>query len=196
MNLRHPVVGSLILLDGNVLYPIGVCDLILTASSHQLIARPVVSAELLDEATRNIVANRPDLEPASIERRFKAVRVSTDGHDQPVPRRFADNTTINPKDRHVLAAALCHNVDYIVTNDARLRSEISAWLDRQPSHKLIDAITPNQLTAALISESRDQVVGVVTAMATRMRKPTRTVSEIIAALSNHLPAITDVHLPE
>jgi len=29
-----------------------------------------------------------------------------------------------------------------------------------------------------------------------MRNPTRTFREIIAALSNHLPAITDVHLPE
>jgi len=124
----------------HVLYPIGVCNFILTASSHQLIAQPVVSGEILDEATRNIISNRPDLEPERIERRFNALRVSTDGHDQPVPDGSADTSIINPKDRHVLAAALHHNVDYIVTNDARLRSEISAWRDLQPrSHKLIDA---------------------------------------------------------
>ena len=74
-----------------------------------------VRIEILDEATRNIAADRPDLEPARIERRFTAVRAATDGHDQPINRRFADTSIINPKDRHVMAAALHHGVDYIVT---------------------------------------------------------------------------------
>jgi predicted nucleic acid-binding protein len=195
MNRNRPVAGSLVLLDANVLYPISICDFILTASSHQLLARPVVSAEILDEATRNITADRPDLEPARIERRFNAVRAATDGHDQPVTRRFADTSIINTKDRHVLAAALHHDVDYIVTNDARLRAEIIAWLDHRPRrHKLIAAISPDQLTAALIGESPDEVVAVVTAMATRLRNPTRTVREVVAALSNNLPAIAAINL--
>lgn len=65
MNRNRPVKGSLVLLDANVLYPISICDFILTSSSHQLLARPIVSAEILDEATRNITADRPDLEPAT-----------------------------------------------------------------------------------------------------------------------------------
>lgn len=73
MNPSRPVAGSLVLLDANVLYPISICDFILTASSHQLLARPTVSAEILDEATRNITADRPDLEPA---RRLWAVVAS------------------------------------------------------------------------------------------------------------------------
>jgi predicted nucleic acid-binding protein len=195
MNVNRPVAGSLVLLDANVLYPINVCDFILTASSLQLLARPIVSAEILDEATRNITADRPDLEPSRIERRFNAVRSATDGHDQPVARRFADNSMINTKDRHVLAAALHHEVDYIVTNDAGLRAEITAWLDHRPRrHKLIAAITPNQLTAALIEESPDDVVAVVTAMATRLRNPTRTVREVVAAISKNLPAIAAINL--
>ena len=195
MNVNRPVAGSLVLLDANVLYPINVCDFILTASSLQLLARPIVSAEILDEAQRNITANRPDLEPSRIERRFNAVRAATDGHDQPVARRFADNSIINTKDRHVLAAALHHEVNYIITNDAGLRAEITAWLDHRPRHhKLIAAITPNQLTAALIDNSPDEVVAVVTAMATRLRNPTRTVREVVAAISNNLPAITAINL--
>ena len=131
MNPDRPVTGSLILLDANVLYPINVCDFILTASSLQLLARPIISAEILDEAFRNITANRPDLEPARLERRFKAVRTATDGHDRTGPHRFADNSMINTKDRHVLAAALHHDVDYIITNDVRLTTEITA-LARPP----------------------------------------------------------------
>ncbi|MEY4230717.1 MAG: hypothetical protein RLZZ362_1566, partial [Actinomycetota bacterium] len=112
---------------------IAVCDFILTASSHQLLARPIVSAEILDEATRNITADRRDLGPTRIERRFNAVRAATDGHDQPITRRFVDTSIINPKDRHVLAAALHHDVDFIITNDTRLCAEITAWLNHRPA---------------------------------------------------------------
>ena len=194
MNRDGPITGSLVLLDANVSYPINICDFILTASSHQLLARPIVSIEILDEATRNIAADRPDLGPARIERRFTAVRAATDGHDQPINHRFADTSIINPKDRHVMAAALHHGVDYIVTNDTHLQTEITAWLDHRPrSHKLVAAISPNQLTARLVDESPDEVVAVVTAMAARMRNPTRTVHEVVAAISNNLPAITAIN---
>jgi len=150
MNLDHPVTGSLILLDANVLYPINICDFILTASSLQLLARPIISSEILDEALRNITTDRPDLEPARVERRFDAVRTATDGHDRTGPYRFADNSMINTKDRHVLATALHHDVDYvIVTNDGGLTVKISAWLaHRSRRHQLRAAISPDQLTAA------------------------------------------------
>ena len=195
MNPDRPVTGSLILLDANVLYPINVCDFILTASSLQLLARPIISAEILDEALRNITANRPDLEPARIERRFNAVRTATDGHARTGPDRFADSSMINTKDRHVLAAALHHDVDYIVTNDAQLTTEITAWLsDRSRRHQLRAAISPNQLTAALIDESPAAVTAAITAMATRLRNPTRSVHEVAAALNRTLPAISALDL--
>ena len=40
------------LLDANVLYPISICDLILTASSLQLLARPIVAPVGLRSARR------------------------------------------------------------------------------------------------------------------------------------------------
>lgn len=197
MQPTRPIAGSLVLLDANVLYPINVCDFILTASSLLLLARPIVSAEILNEAQRNITTDRPDVDQSRIERRFNAVRQATDGHDQTVARRYTDTAIINTKDRHVLAAALHHDVDYIITDDVRLRAEITAWLDHRPRrNRLIAAITPNQLTAALIDESPDDVVAVVTAMATRLRNPPRTVREVVAALSRTLPAITALHLSE
>lgn len=195
MNLDHPVTGSLILLDANVLYPINICDFILTASSLQLLARPIISSEILDEALRNITADRPDLEPARVERRFDAVRTATDGHDRTGPYRFADNSMINTKDRHVLATALHHDVDYVITNDGRLTAEISAWLaHRSRRHQLRAAISPDQLTAALIDESPIAVIAVITAMAARLRNPTRTVHEVAGALNRTLPAISALGL--
>ena len=125
------------------------------------------------------------------------MRAATDGHDQPINRRFADTSIINPKDRHVMAAALHHGVDYIVTNDTHLQAEITAWLDHRPRrHKLVAAISANQLTAKLIDGSPDEVVAVVTAMAARTRNPIWTVHEVVVAISNNLPAITAINPPK
>jgi rRNA-processing protein FCF1 len=173
---------AVVVLDANVLYPIRVCDFILTASSLQLLARPIVTAEIIDEAQRNITADRPDLGRAKIERRFNAVRAVTDGHDQPVPGRHRDMSIINDKDRHVLAAALHHNAHYIITNDTRLRTEITAWLNNATRDKP-RPISANQMAVALIDEGPDAVAAVVAAMAARMQNPSRTPSEVAAALA-------------
>jgi hypothetical protein len=70
----------LLLLDADVLYPIRICDFILTAASLNMLQRPIVSDTILDEASRNIVADRPDLMASQLKRRFDAIRRSTDGH--------------------------------------------------------------------------------------------------------------------
>ncbi len=46
----------LLLLDADVLYPIRICDFILTAASRDMLQRPIVSDTILDEASRNIRA--------------------------------------------------------------------------------------------------------------------------------------------
>ena len=47
----------LLLLDADVLYPIRICDFILTAASLDMLHRPIVSDTILDEAAHNIVAD-------------------------------------------------------------------------------------------------------------------------------------------
>ena len=91
------VSGARLLLDADVLYPISVCDFILTASTNGLLQRPIVSDTILDEAHRNVVADRPDLDAALIERRFANVRVATDGHGIRVPKRFVDDASSTRK---------------------------------------------------------------------------------------------------
>ncbi len=89
------------LLDADVLYPIRVCDFMLTASSLRLLARPVVSDMIVQEAQRNVVADRPGLDVRRIEHRFANVRSVTDGHGQVIEER-PGISMVNPKDRHVV----------------------------------------------------------------------------------------------
>ena len=182
--------GSLLMLDADVLYPIRVCDFILTASSLRLLARPVVSAEVIAEAQRNIVADRPDLRQEQIQRRFGNVRLATDGHDQEIGELLANELVVNAEDRHVLIAAIHHGVDFIVTNDSQLRREITTWIGQRPEADLLQAaISADDLAAGLVNESPEEVLAVVQAMSDRFRNPTRSLSETLANLAKSMPSL-------
>jgi len=183
-------IGSLLLLDADVLYPIRVCDFILTASSLRLLARPVVSEQIIAEAQRNVLADRPNLAEEQIERRFRSVRVATDGHDQPTGERVDNESIVNAKDRHVLRSAIHHGVDFVVTNDARLRREIATWIDQQSeAGSLRAAISADELAIGLVNESPDEVLAVVHAMNDRFLSPTHSFNETLASLTRSMPSL-------
>lgn len=190
MTTSNRIIGSLLLLDADVLYPIRVCDFILTASSMRLVARPVVSEQIIAEAQRNVLADRPNLTEERIERRFRSVRVATDGHDQPTGERVENESIVNPKDRHVLRSAIHHGVDFVVTNDSRLRREISTWIDqRSEAGSLHAAISADELATALVKESPEEVLAVVHAMSDRFLSPTHSFEETLASLTRSMPSL-------
>ena len=185
-----PVRGARLLVDADIVYPIRVCDFILTASTNGLLQPPIVSDTILDEALRNVAADRPDLDPSLIERRFANVRLATDGHGVAIPKRFVDDSIINPKDRHVIAAAEFHSVDIVVSNDRRLRREVGTWA-KMSERKLV-ALSADALAKRMIKHDRAAVAEVVQAMARRMNKPKRTGAEVLAALTLSLPSLRDL----
>lgn len=191
MTKPKPMTGALLLLDADVLYPIRVCDFILTASALKLIARPVVSDMILEEAARNVRTDRPDADSAArINRRFGAVRSVVDGFDQPIPTRYVDSGMVNPKDRHVLAAALHHRAEFVVTNDERLRREITAWIaEHGKRRQLVAAISADEFATRLVAESRLGVESVVREMASRFRNPPRSYTEVVAGLAKSMPSL-------
>ena len=182
-----PVRGARLLLDADVLFPIRICDFILTASTNGLFQRPIVSELILAEAIRNVIADLPDLDEARVQRRFANVRVATDGHGIAVPRRFVDAVIVNEKDRHVVAAAIFHSVDFVVTNDRRLRREVTSWAAE--NNQALVALSADELVGRLLDESADDVAGVVRAMAARMNRPARSTTDVLEALCRSLPAL-------
>lgn len=161
MKSPRTAVGSLVLLDANILYPIRLCDCFLTAGVVGLIAKPVVSEEILAEAQRNVTADRADLGEARVKRRFDAVRTVTSGADDPIPKRYLETRVINDKDRHVLAAARLHSVNFVVTNDDRLRRELNRWVDEQRTTHLAAALAADDLVGRFVDEHAAQVRAVV-----------------------------------
>ena len=177
-----------------MLYPIRICDFILTAASRDMLQRPIVSDTILDEASRNIVADRSDLTASQLKRRFDAVRRSTDGHGMTVPLRFHDDALINAKDRHVVAAARFHKVDVIVSNDKRLRREVNKWAAKHRSP--LRTWSADELASELRASSATGVVEVIAAMAARMTDPPRSADEVLGAMILSLPSLAGLAPPK
>jgi hypothetical protein len=175
-----------LLLDADILYPIRICDFILTAAALDRLQRPVVSDVILNEAQRNITIDRPALTDA-VERRFTAVRQSTDGHGLAIPKRFVDDEIVNEKDRHVVAAARFHDVDVIVSNDRRLRRETGAWAAQRRYR--VQAWSADELVGRLLAEDRRAVVETIESMAARMKDPPRSTDEVLGVLIDSLPSL-------
>ena len=104
------------LLDTCVLYPAYLCDTLLRLAEAEAY-RPLWSADILIELKRNVVeagipADRVDRRIAQMSHSFPDAMVT--GYDS-----LIDGMTNDPKDRHVLAAAVRANAEVIVTFNLR-----------------------------------------------------------------------------
>jgi predicted nucleic acid-binding protein len=75
------------------------------------------SRQILDEMARNVLENNPDLPEESIERLVRTMErafpeAMVTGHEPLIP-----SMTNDPKDRHVMAAAVRGRADVIVTSN-------------------------------------------------------------------------------
>jgi predicted nucleic acid-binding protein len=102
------------LLDANVLYPVWLCDVLLSAAETEVF-QVRWSERILEEAERNIKLNRPDADAAAISRRFRDMRASFEDAMVSGYEAIEAVMTNHPNDRHVLAAAVRGKADVIVT---------------------------------------------------------------------------------
>lgn len=169
----------IVVLDACVLYPPSLRDLLLTLAA--LDAFDVRwSDEILDEVTRNVVADHPDIDPAhfvahtvaSMRRAFPAASVAV----SPEVVSTLDN---DPKDRHVAAAALHAHAHAIVTlNVADFDSKVLEDAG-------VEILTPGDLVAQMVGELVEVVALAVDHLADRWVNPPRTTLEIIGLLAVH-----------
>jgi predicted nucleic acid-binding protein len=102
------------LLDANVLYPIRLCDILLTVAETEVF-QVRWSEEILEEAERNVKQNIPTTDTPAISRRFRDMRDAFEEAMVTGYEALKPIMTNHPKDRHVLAAAVAGRADVIVT---------------------------------------------------------------------------------
>lgn len=103
-------------LDANVLYPFSLRDTLLRLAELELY-RPLWSARILEEMTRNLVQHRVTEEQAArIETAMRNAFEEAEA-DAAEIERLEPAMTNDPKDRHVLGAAVAADSELIVTFD-------------------------------------------------------------------------------
>jgi predicted nucleic acid-binding protein len=163
-------------LDADVIYPLPLRDTLLSAA-YEGCFQPVWSAEILDEAIRNLLADRritPD----------GAVRLRRD-----LDRHFEDALVHNyqslipkmrnhPKDRHVAACAVAGDASLIVT------SNIADFTDLPNG---IVAVTPDEFLLRLMGESPDLLREALAAQSARLKRKPMDVGAILRLLTAVAP---------
>lgn len=169
----------IVLLDANVILPASLRDTLLRAAEKELF-QVRWSKDILEEVQRNLIKLGESTESQAIRlanimnRAFPSAIVQTYQHLIP-------SLTNDPKDRHVLAAAIVCHAETIVTYN--LKDFPLAALT--PFH--LTAIHPDQLLLDLFFHHSEPMAQIIIAQAAFLRKPSRTLQEILAALATHVP---------
>lgn len=176
------------LLDANVLYPVYLRDALLRLAEAE-VYQVRWSREILDEMSRNILKNRPDLTSESVERLVRFMEEAfpdamVNGYETLIPAMTND-----PKDKHVLAAAIRGRSDVIVTSN--VRDFPSAACDPYD----IGVQTPDEfLSYQWEIEDPDYLLAILEAWAANLKKPPLTLEELLVRLGRVVPRFSETAL--
>lgn len=167
------------LLDACVLYPNMLRDLLLRLAVTDLY-RAKWSADIHDEWMRSLAANRPDIPPEHVTRVRNLMDENVrDALVEDYASLVPGLTLPDPKDRHVLAAAIVGRADVIVTFNLR----------DFPADTLspfgIEAQHPDEFMRHQFDLAPDLVCAVVRELRTGLRNPPRSVDGYLATLEKH-----------
>lgn len=162
------------LLDTCVLYPVNLCDTLLRLAESETY-RPLWSADILEELERSLVESAGCSERATRHRLEEMSRAFVDA-DVTGYAPLVASMTCDPKDRHVLAAAVRANAEVLVTFNRRdfPASSVAPFDLRvvHPDEFLLDQLDlyPERTLAALENQARSR------------RRPPQEVDDILEAL--------------
>ena len=176
------------LLDANVLYPAYLRDALLRLAEAE-VYQVRWSREILDEMSRNVLKNRPGLATQSVERLLGSMEEAfpdamVEGHEPLIPAMTND-----PKDRHVLAAAIRGRSDVIVTSNVRdFPPEACDPYD-------VDVQSPDEfLSYQWEIEDPDYLLAVFERWAAHLKNPPLTLEELLATLARVVPTFGEMAL--
>lgn len=165
--------------DACVLYPAPLRDLLLRLAATGLF-RAQWTEEILDECFRNIRANRPDLKDEALDRTRALINQAVadclvTGYESLI----SSVTLPDAKDRHVLAAAIRSGAQVIVTANLKdfPKTSIKSYG--------IEAQHPDEFVCNLVDLNPGIATKVIQEQTADLRKPPRSVAEVLATLEQN-----------
>ena len=161
-----------VVLDTCVLYPAHLRDTLLRLAERDLY-RPLWSADIVEELRRNLSVIAPGAVDHLLDQMAAAFpEAEVDGH-----RPLIDGLTCDPKDRHVLAAAVRADADAVVTFN----------VDDFPEASLapfgVEVLHPDAFLLDLLDLAPGLVLGARSDQAAANRRAPKTVADLLDALA-------------
>lgn len=165
-----------VVLDANVLYPFTLRDTLLRSAEAGL-CQVFWSAQILDEATRNLVSagrmTARQAERLSAVMRSAFPEALVENYECHIPK--LENEV---KDKHVAAAAVEAGVDRIITFNLR---------DFVPLPTGLRAQGPGEFLLELLEASPARMLGVLRAQAAALKRPPVSLNELLFGLGKSVP---------
>lgn len=172
-----------VLLDACVLIPMALCDALLRAAAASLY-RPRWSEDILVEVRRNLVENGLT-DDRGAQNRISAMRQAFPDASVEIDRNLLGRIHVDPKDRHVVAAAIAGKARTIVTLNLR----------HFPEHALapygIEAQSPNDFLLGLDDFAPSTMTDVLQRQAADLRNPPVPLDQLLDSLSRHAPSFAE-----
>lgn len=167
-----------VVLDACALYPISLCDVLLSAADRR-IYRPLWTSRILDEMENALVRNGKDPEKirhrrSEMERLFPEAEVT--GYEPLIPAMQNDE-----KDRHVLAAAVRAGASLVVT--LNLSDFPKAVLEPLG----IRAIHPDVFLMDLLGFDQEAMLDAIEDMSAQKTRPPQTPLDILRRVGKNAP---------
>ncbi|WUJ72784.1 PIN domain-containing protein [Kribbella soli] len=168
----------IVVYDANVLYPNSLRDLLIRVAQAGLV-RARWTEQILDETFRNLKKNRPDLDPAKVDRTRglmnRAIRDVLVTDYEPLIEAL---DLPDADDRHVLAAAIKANAQVIVTENTKdfPAEKLASWN--------VEAQGADDFVLDLIDLNQQAVYAQVQRMADAWRNPPGTVEDVLDSLEH------------
>ena len=107
---------TLAVLDANVLVPVSLTDTLLRSAEHRRYV-PLWTSAILDKVIRNVARLHPEHGTEGVRRRVSFMTNAFPDAMVSGWERLEPDMTNDPKDRHVLAAAVKAGAEVVVTNN-------------------------------------------------------------------------------
>jgi hypothetical protein len=171
---------EVVVVDADVLIPILSCDFLLTGldlAVYQL----AVSPKVLDEVERHLISDFPNQDPARLAIRAERMRFALRNSVVRDAKPTEAVDAVNAKDRHVAMAAITSRATVAVTNDRRLRRQLSDALPK------LSAVSADQFAQQLFQRDSEALNAILESMAGKRTRPPMTVDELVTRMERSFP---------
>jgi aminopeptidase N len=171
---------EVVVVDADVLIPILSCDFLLTGLDLA-VYELAVSPKVLDEVERHLISDFPNQDPARLAIRAERMRFALRNSFVRDAKPTEAVDAVNAKDRHVAMAAITSRATIAVTNDRRLRRQLSDALPKLP------AMSADQFALQHFQRDSEALNAILESMAGKRTRPPMTVDELVTRMERSFP---------